>query len=90
MKTYVINKPIWDGGIGERAIGIAKFRVPCLVEIDYKNKDGDRIYPDTYIVTASFAEKYPIKKMGKSPPLYVIPISELEEKHETDKQRDIL
>jgi len=74
---YIIRTPIWDGGDGRRAIGVATFRVPCLVDITYKDSTGTRIYPSTYKVTKEFASKYPVRKYGGSPNLYVIPIEEL-------------
>jgi hypothetical protein len=77
MNKYEIKVPIWDGGMGKRAIGLATFRVPCLVDITYKNSDGDREYPDTYLVTKEFADNYPTKKFNNSPLLYVIPIEDL-------------
>ena len=36
INEYTIHEPIWDGGTKERAIGIAEFRLPCIVDIDYK------------------------------------------------------
>jgi len=74
---YTIRTPIWDGGDGRRSIGVATFRVPCLVDITYKDSTGTRIYPSTYKVTKEFASKYPVRKYGGSPNLYVIPIEEL-------------
>jgi len=76
---YTIRTPIWDGGDGRRSIGVATFRVPCLVDITYKDSTGTRIYPSTYKVTKEFASKYPVRKYGGSPNLYVIPIEELTE-----------
>jgi hypothetical protein len=72
-----IKTPIWNGGDGRRAIGVATFKVPCMVEIIYKDSTGERLYPDRYRVTKEFASNYPIKQYGKSPNLYVIPIDEL-------------
>ncbi len=76
-KHYEIKTPIWNGGDGRRSIGVATFRVPCLVDITYKDSTGGRLYPDTYNVTKEFASKYPVRKYGGSPELYVIPIEEL-------------
>ena len=76
MNKYKIKEPIWDGGIGKRAIGLATFRVPVLVDIVYESQ-GERVYPKTYVVTKEFADKYPIKKYKNSPPLYIIPIEDL-------------
>ena len=37
-----IKTPIWNGGDGRRAIGVATFKVPCMVEIIYKDSTGFR------------------------------------------------
>ena len=77
-KIYEIRTPIWDGGDGQRSIGVAMFRVPCLVDITYRNATGKREYPDTYKITKDFASDYPVKKYNNSPQLYIIPIKDLE------------
>ena len=76
-KTYEIKVPIWDGGDGQRSIGLAMFRVPCSVDITYINGEGEREYPDTYKVTKEFASDYPTRSYGNSPLLYIIPIKDL-------------
>jgi len=73
MKTYNIRVPIWK----TRSIGVATYRPPCLIDITYTNTNGERIYPDTYLVTKEFAEQYPVRKFGKSPEMYIIPINRL-------------
>ena len=81
MNKYTISKPIWDGGYKERCIGIAEFRLPCIVDISYKDKHGNLVYPGKYVVTPSFAKKFDKKKVGASMEVRVIPISKLQ-KHE--------
>ena len=76
MNKYTISKPIWDGGFSERCIGIAEFRLPCIVKISYKDKFDNLVYPDTYIVKKSEVKDYPIKTIG-SISLRIIPISKL-------------
>ena len=76
MNKYTISKPIWDGGFNERCIGIAEFRLPCIVNISYKDKFDNLVYPDKYIIKQSDAKKYPIKTIG-SVTLRIIPISKL-------------
>ena len=76
MNKYTISKPIWDGGFSERCIGIAEFRLPCIVSISYKDKFDNLVYPDKYIIKKSEAKKYPIKTIG-SVSLRIIPISKL-------------
>ena len=48
MNRYEIREPIWK----DNSIGIADFRLKddLLVDIVYKNKNGERIFPDTYII----------------------------------------
>jgi len=81
MNKYTISKPIWDGGYKERCIGIAEFRLPCIVDISYTDKHDNLVYPDKYVVTRDFAQKFDKKKVGASMEVRVIPISKLE-KHE--------
>jgi len=76
MNKYTISKPIWDGGFNERCIGIAEFRLPCIVNISYKDKFDNLVYPDKYIIKQSDAKKYPIKTIGNIT-LRIIPISKL-------------
>jgi len=77
MNTYTIQTPIWYGKIKRRCIGIAEFRLPCIVNIAYKDKYGNIIYPNDYRVTTAFAQKYPTKTVGNSIVLRVIPIADL-------------
>ena len=76
MNKYTIGKPIWDGGFSERCIGIAEFRLPCIVNISYKDKLGNLVYPDKYIIKKSDVKKYPIKTISNVS-LRIIPISRL-------------
>tara|TARA_R110002110_G_scaffold206905_3_gene419099 strand:+ start:229 stop:669 length:441 start_codon:yes stop_codon:yes gene_type:complete len=81
MNKYTINKPIWDGGYKERCIGIAEYRLPCIVDISYTDKYDNLVYPGKYMVTSDFAKKFDKKKVGASVEVRVIPISKLK-KHE--------
>ena len=81
MNKYTINKPIWDGGYKERCIGIAEYRLPCIVDISYTDKHNNLVYPGKYMVTSDFAKKFDKKKVGASVEVRVIPISKLK-KHE--------
>ena len=78
MQTYQIRVPIWK----TRSIGVATYRPPCLIDITYTNTDGERIYPDTYLVTQEFAEQYPVRQFGSSPEMYIIPINRLKKANE--------
>ena len=77
MNRYTIHEPIWDGGYQERAIGIAPFRIPCIVDINYKDKENNLIYPDKYIVTKEFAMNFKTKTFKNNLKLVIIPISKL-------------
>ena len=82
--TYTIQEPIWDGGTKQRAIGIAEFRLPCLVDIGHKTPDGKKSFPHKYLITKDFAKKFRTQVVSNDIRLRIIPISELEEvKHET-------
>ena len=78
MQTYQIKVPIWK----TRSIGVATYRPPCLIDITYTNTDGERIYPDTYLVTQEFAEQYTVRIFGRSPEMYIIPINRLKKANE--------
>ena len=75
METYSIKTPIWK----TKSIGIAEQRLrdDLLVEIEYKQSNGDRLYPHTYIVRKDAVDKYP-KQLVKGNNLIIIPIAELE------------
>lgn len=77
MITVKILKPLWKNG-GSVGIDERKFnKEGVLVEIDYKDKYGQKIYPHTYKFSkekADNAEKMFIKKTT----LKVIPIKEME------------
>ena len=48
INKYKIKEPVWK----DNSIGIADFRLKeaLLVDITYKNKNKERIFPDTYII----------------------------------------
>ena len=75
MEVYSIKTPIWK----TKSIGIAEQRLngDLLVEIEYKQTNGKRLYPHTYIVRKNAVDKYP-RQLVKGNNLVIIPISELE------------
>ena len=75
MNKYKIKTPIWK----TKSIGIAEQRLnnDLLVEIEYEQSNGDRLYPYTYIVRRNAVDKYP-KQLVKGNNLIIIPIAELE------------
>ena len=48
MNSYEIREPIWK----DNSIGIAEFRLlnDLLVNISYKNKNNEKVFPNTYII----------------------------------------
>jgi|TARA_R100001530_G_scaffold30256_1_gene23769 hypothetical protein len=62
ISYYEIKKPIWNGGYDERQIGIAPGRLAGInelrINISYRNKNGDLIYPNTFSISPKFFHKY--------------------------------
>ncbi len=75
MNRYEIKEPIWK----TRSVGIAEHRLKkdLLVDILYRDKDGKRVYPDTYIVRKGTTNHYPSQEI-KGNKIYWIPINDLE------------
>ena len=75
MNRYEIKEPIWK----TRSVGIAEHRLKkdLLVDIIYRNKDGQSVYHDTYIGREGSTLNYPSQNI-KGNKVYWIPISELE------------
>jgi len=80
MRKTKINKltihcPIWK----TRSIGVARYRVngDLEIKIDYKTKDGQLLYPNTYFITKEQIQKYPTQ-MVRGVLLYIVPIDKLE------------
>jgi len=48
VNKYEIKEPVWK----DNSIGIAEFRLNTnlLVDITYKNKNNERVFPNTYII----------------------------------------
>ena len=76
---YTIHEPIWDGGNKQLAIGIAEFRLPCLVDIDYKDGKGNTPFPYKYKISKEFAKQFKTQIVGNDIKLRIIPVSRLEE-----------
>lgn len=77
MKRIKIRTPIWK----TRSIGVAEYHFSfnniIEIEITYKNKQGEKIYPDIYVLSWDKASQYPIQ-IVKGTRLRIIPISDLE------------
>jgi len=48
INKFEIKEPIWK----DKSIGIADFRLKNDLQVDiiYKNKTNERVFPDTYII----------------------------------------
>jgi len=82
MNNYTIKTPIWDGGKKTRAIGIAEFRLPCIVNISHKDKYNNLSYPGKFKIEKSDVALYNKQILRNSIELIIIPIEDLYEKFE--------
>lgn len=74
---FKIKKPIWDG----RRVGLntQKIGTHNEVRIDYRNSDGDLLYPQPLYISGEKARTYETMQLKKYPiKLYLIPINEME------------
>lgn len=69
-----IKEPIWIS----RSIGIAAKRAfaDLTIEILYKDKIGNRVYPASYFITKEKIITYPFRYIGKNR-IYIVPIKDL-------------
>ena len=77
---FKIEEPIWKN----KAVGlnVNKIEAENLVEVVWKDKQGERLYPFTYKITGARAKTYPTMMIpGKGVRVYVVPIVELEIAH---------
>jgi len=69
-----IRKPIWK----TRSVGINSNKIisdEVTVEILYKDKSGNRLYPGIYFMSSGKAKLYPIQ-IVKGNKLHIIPIGD--------------
>jgi len=73
----IIREPIWKN----RSISIAKHKVGegCDIEIAYKDKYGNRVFPHLYFLSKEKALSCPTVLSGGTP-CWNIPINELEKR----------
>jgi len=69
-----IKEPIWIS----RSVGIAAKRAFADLEIEimYKDKFGNRVYPATYKITKEKIITYPYRYIGGNR-IYIVPIKDL-------------
>ena len=83
MAIIKINSPIWRE---PRSVGVAEFRMkdPVLrIQIEYKEKDGNKLYPGTYFISREKAMAYPTQILPQGVKLRIIPIEDLERENES-------
>lgn len=75
MRHIEIHSPIWK----DRSVGIASYKIDqdIEVEITYKDKKGERMFPCRFFMTREKALSYP-SKMVKNVVLKIIPISDFQ------------
>lgn len=76
-----IREPIWK----DESVGIRKDLIvdDIEMEIDYKDKGGNKVYPFTYVMKKERALMYPVRVFPKTPPLVMIPIKDFGIKYDT-------
>ena len=74
MNKLNINTPIWK----TKSVGIAERLLNDDVEIEilYKDKNGNRLYPATYTIKKELAKKFPVQFI-RGMKLYIVPIAKL-------------
>lgn len=74
MTKLKIKEPIWK----TQSIGIAAFRAidDLEITINYKDRYGNKVFPQTYYIKKEEIIKYPISYCGKVK-LHIVPIKEL-------------
>jgi len=74
ITLFAIKTPIWK----TRSVGLAesKMRTDFLqVQILYKNKNGEHLYPDPLYISTGDAQTYPVQ-IVKNVRLRIIPIAD--------------
>ena len=74
MNKIDIRTPIWKS----KSVGIADRMLNDDIEINilYKTKEGNRLYPCTYTIKKELVKKFPIQFVN-GVKLHIVPISKL-------------
>ena len=75
MNKVIIQEPIWK----DRTVSIAKHKIGsdgCYIEIAYKDKIGNRVFPHTYFLTPDIIVSAKSVNAGGTP-CYNVKISDL-------------
>ena len=76
MNKITIRTPIWSGrkvGLAEDKLG----KVLTEVEITYRTKDGELLYPINHVITREEAMQYPVE-ITKGVRLRIVPIDKMD------------
>ena len=76
-QLFKIKSPVWGG----RKVGLATYKVGQHneIRIEYKNSEGELVYPQPLYISGEQARQYPIQPVRSNPnvKLYVIPINDM-------------
>jgi len=76
MDPIFVREPIWR----DRSVGIAEDKINpkdyLLVKIEYRDRNGNELYPYYLMMGGSKALKYPIRYIRGSVKLRIIPIKD--------------
>ena len=77
MNIIHIKEPYW----AKKAVGIAENKIGkgCVVMIDYKDKNGNYVFPGQYYLSENLARKCVRMIKKNTPTLRIVPIKEMEE-----------
>ena len=80
-----INKPIWNGTLRKRSVGLASYKLGTIdtdVEIMYTRKDGKRSFPHIYTMKTGKIKTYTTQRLPGGVMLYLVPIEDFNVKEE--------
>lgn len=76
MNLITIKTPIWNG----RKVGLAEDKLgkyTTEVKITYKTKDGELLYPNSYVITTKDIKAFPVE-LVKGVRLRIVPIENMD------------
>jgi len=85
MPPFKIQKPIWNGKLHKRCVGIAEHRVGNAgidIEIGYTDKHGNRLYPNIYHISREQLCKAHTQTLSMGVRVRILPIDDLLVKEE--------
>lgn len=76
ITNIVIKEPIWK----TRSVGIARSKLygDISVQITYKDRMGNRVYPHKYFMARDKALSYPVQTVRRNIDLKIIPIADFQ------------